>query len=88
MSFTLVLFYVLLSACKAPCAYRLLHAYWEKKESRCQKTDSATSSTYYKSMLLAVNLIGQPQASLPPVSQQPTSEHPGLSENDCSLSGR
>lgn len=31
MSFTLVLFYVLLSACKAPCAYRLLHAYWEKK---------------------------------------------------------
>lgn len=32
----------------------------------CQKIGSAASSSYYTSMLLPVNLIGQPQVSLPP----------------------
>lgn len=38
----------------------------EKKKSACQKIVSAASSSYYTSMLVPVNLIGQPQASLPP----------------------
>lgn len=69
MSFTPVLFYVLLSAFKAPCVYTLrtyLLTYTGEKKSACQKIGSAASSSYYTSMLLPANLIGQPQASLPP----------------------
>lgn len=51
---------------KHPVCIRCVLTYTGGKKSACQKIGSAASSSYYTSMLLPANLIGQPQASLPP----------------------